>query len=104
MRIIKRYLNRKLYDTELSKYVSLDHVLKLAVLGKDFAVLNNKTGEDLTASTLFTAMANVMQNSTDTESVLNIIKSNLHLFSPQSPLSGSEVLEVNRPLGAELEK
>ena len=50
--IIKKYANRRLYDTSASKYVTLDHLSELVRGGKDFKVLDAKSGEDLTRSVL----------------------------------------------------
>ncbi len=50
-RVIKRYGNRKLYDTETSRYVTLDGVADLVRAGEDVRVVDNDTGEDLTAVT-----------------------------------------------------
>jgi polyhydroxyalkanoate synthesis repressor PhaR len=52
MRIIKKYPNRRLYDTEISKYITLDDVKKLVLDGVDFSVKDVKTEEDLTRSIL----------------------------------------------------
>ena len=51
-RIVKRYENRKLYDTEDRRYISLMDIAKLIRQGIDIKVVDNKTGDDLTAQTL----------------------------------------------------
>jgi polyhydroxyalkanoate synthesis repressor PhaR len=51
-RRIKRYDNRKLYDTESSEYVSLDDIAELVRSGETVEVVDNASGEDLTAQTL----------------------------------------------------
>jgi polyhydroxyalkanoate synthesis repressor PhaR len=51
-RIIKRYQNRKLYDTEASAYVTLDDIAGLIKQGEDVKVVDNKTKKDLTSLTL----------------------------------------------------
>lgn len=51
-RRIKRYDNRKLYDTESSEYVSLSDIAELVRRGETVEVVDNATGEDLTAQTL----------------------------------------------------
>jgi len=51
-RIIKKYPNRRLYDTEDSKYITLDDVRKLVLSGVDFIVKDVKTEEDLTRNIL----------------------------------------------------
>ncbi|MDB4954516.1 MAG: accumulation regulator DNA-binding protein [Myxococcales bacterium] len=51
-RIIKRYANRKLYDTEHSRYVTLDQISEMIRKGDDVKIVDNKTKEDLTTVTL----------------------------------------------------
>jgi polyhydroxyalkanoate synthesis repressor PhaR len=50
--LIKRYPNRKLYDTEARQYITLDIVADLIRRGHEVAVLDHVTGHDLTAVTL----------------------------------------------------
>jgi polyhydroxyalkanoate synthesis repressor PhaR len=52
LRIIKKYPNRRLYDTTSSAYITLAEVKQLVVDGKPFAVRDAKTSEDLTRSIL----------------------------------------------------
>lgn len=52
MRLIKRYSNRKLYDTQEKRYVSLGHVATLIRAGEEVQILDHQSGEDLTAATL----------------------------------------------------
>ena len=49
--LIKRYGNRKLYDTRASAYITLDGIAELVRQGKDLRVIDNDSGEDLTAVT-----------------------------------------------------
>ncbi len=51
-RIIKRYENRKLYDTEDRQYVSFDDIAALVRQGVDVQVVDNTTGDDITTQTL----------------------------------------------------
>ncbi len=51
-RLIKRYESRKLYDTEESRYVSLDELAEWIRGGADVQVVDNSTGADVTAQTL----------------------------------------------------
>ncbi|MFC7291604.1 polyhydroxyalkanoate synthesis repressor PhaR [Hirschia litorea] len=50
--IIKKYANRRLYDTNASAYVTLEHLARLVREKRDFIVQDAKTGEDLTRSVL----------------------------------------------------
>ena len=49
---IKKYANRRLYNTATSCYVTLDYLAQLVKAGADFAVYDAKTGEDITRSVL----------------------------------------------------
>ena len=51
-RIIKKYPNRRLYDTSESKYVTLSDVRKLVLEDVPFCVIDKKSGEDITRSIL----------------------------------------------------
>lgn len=51
-KIIKRYQNRKLYDTHESSYVTLDEIAKMIRNGEELKVIDNKTKNDITAATL----------------------------------------------------
>ncbi len=51
-RVIKRYPNRKLYDTEQSCYVTLDEIASMVKAGVDVRIIDNKTNEDITSVTL----------------------------------------------------
>ena len=51
-RIIKKYPNRRLYDTETSTYITLAEVKELVLQYKEFQVQDAKSGEDLTRSIL----------------------------------------------------
>ena len=51
-KIVKRYANRKLYDTERSCYVTLDDIAVMIRSGEEVTVVDNKSGEDLTSVTL----------------------------------------------------
>tara|TARA_B100002051_G_scaffold271625_1_gene306700 strand:- start:1054 stop:1719 length:666 start_codon:yes stop_codon:yes gene_type:complete len=49
---IKKYANRRLYNTATSSYVTLDHLAQMVKNGIDFVVFDAKTGEDITRSVL----------------------------------------------------
>ena len=50
-RVIKRYTNRKLYDTDQSRYVTLDDIARLIRENEEVRVIDNETQDDLTAVT-----------------------------------------------------
>ena len=57
MRLIKRYPNRKLYDTQEKRYIPLGQVAVLIRAGEEVQILDHRSGEDLTA----TALARILQ-------------------------------------------
>ncbi|RME16019.1 MAG: regulator for granula-associated protein [Bdellovibrio sp.] len=52
IKVIKRYQNRKLYDTQQSCYVTLDDIAKMIRSSEEVMVIDNKTKNDITAATL----------------------------------------------------
>jgi polyhydroxyalkanoate synthesis repressor PhaR len=51
-RIVKKYGNRRLYDTRESRYITLDELMELFVSDRELRVVDAATGEDLTERTL----------------------------------------------------
>ena len=52
VRVIKKYPNRRLYDTEISSYITIEDVRQLIDDGEDFEVRDAKTADDLTRTVL----------------------------------------------------
>jgi polyhydroxyalkanoate synthesis repressor PhaR len=50
--VVKKYANRRLYNTESSSYVTLEDLAGMVRLGRDFVVFDAKSGEDITRSVL----------------------------------------------------
>ena len=57
VRIIKKYPNRRLYDTEISSYVTLEDVRQLIIEGESFEVRDARSGKDLTRAVLLQILA-----------------------------------------------
>ena len=51
-KVIKRYTNRKLYDTVESRYVTLDEIAEMIKAGAEVKIIDNRTKDDLTSVTL----------------------------------------------------
>ena len=51
-KVIKRYQNRKLYDTDASCYVTLDEIAEMIQQGEEVTVVDNRNQKDITAATL----------------------------------------------------
>ncbi len=52
LRVIKKYPNRRLYDTEISRYITLDEIRQLVIDGVEFEVQDSRDGNDITRSIL----------------------------------------------------
>ncbi len=57
MEKIKKYANRKLYDTKNKRYITLDQISDLIKAGKKISVVDNKTRKDITFSTISQILA-----------------------------------------------
>jgi polyhydroxyalkanoate synthesis repressor PhaR len=62
VRVIKKYPNRRLYDTEISSYITIEDVRQLIIEGVEFEVRDAKTGDDLTRQVLLQIIAEHEQN------------------------------------------
>jgi len=60
-RIIRKYANRRLYDTQASRHVTLADLRELVVAGEKLKVVDDKSGEDLTRSVLLQIIADQEQ-------------------------------------------
>ena len=67
-RVIKKYPNRRLYDTEISSYITIEDVRQLVVEGEEFEVRDARTGEDLTRCVMLQIIA---EHEQDDEPVLS---------------------------------
>ncbi|HZO11924.1 MAG TPA: polyhydroxyalkanoate synthesis regulator DNA-binding domain-containing protein [Polyangiaceae bacterium] len=61
-RVIKRYSNRKLYDTRDSRYVTLQQIGEMVRQGEDVQIIDNKTKEDKTEVTLALILSEDLKN------------------------------------------
>ncbi len=74
VRKIKKYANRKYYDTIEKRYVSLDKLSELIKAGDDILIEENETGEDITAQTLAQILAREDNNGTQSGNLLQLIR------------------------------
>lgn len=71
---IKRYPNRRLYDTSQSCYVNLNYIRELVIANQDFEIVDSKTSEDKTRSILVQIISE--EETSDRQSLLtnNLLK------------------------------
>ena len=63
IRVIKKYPNRRLYDTVESRYITLDDVRRLVVEGVEFNVIDKRSQQDITRPVLLQVIAELEQRS-----------------------------------------
>ena len=68
--LIKRYANRKLYNTESSKYITLKGISELVREGKDICVIDNETGDEITPIILSQILVDDQKQNRDSESAV----------------------------------
>lgn len=84
VRIIKRYQNRKLYDTHQSCYVTLEEIAQIIREGHEIQVIDNKTKNDITYTTQIQLPFDQEKKSTkagDTELLKRVIRSTEGTFT-----------------------
>lgn len=78
-KVVKRYANRKLYDTETSQYVTLTQVQDFVKSGREVMVIDNASKRDITAKTLLASLIETESEREDlsTSEVVALIKKGL---------------------------
>lgn len=74
MRLIKRYKNRRLYDTERKQVVTLDELGEYLHDGVKFVVIDNSSGKDITLTTLTAALGDQLKREEKSKNYVHIIK------------------------------
>ena len=104
IRLIKRYESRKLYDTEESRYVSLDDIAAWVRTGQEVRVVDNGSSEDVTAQTLTQII--LEEGKKGTSSIPSELLHDLVRFGERAVNSGVEQLQhgVDRVLKASMDR
>ncbi len=89
-RTIKRYANRKLYDTRDSRYVTLDHIAAMVRAGDDVRVVDNTTRADLTTATLAQIIFEEEKKTPrlSVAGLRKIIQGGMPAVAPATPMAG----------------
>jgi polyhydroxyalkanoate synthesis repressor PhaR len=77
---IKKYANRRLYDTESSSYITLDRLAELVREGREFEVVDAKTGEDITRQVLTQIIVDEEARGGSTMLPVNFLKQIIGLY------------------------
>jgi polyhydroxyalkanoate synthesis repressor PhaR len=77
---IKKYANRRLYDTESSAYITLDRLAQMVREGREFEVVDAKSGEDITRQVLTQIIVDEESRGGTTMLPLNFLKQLIGLY------------------------
>jgi len=91
--VIKKYPNRRLYDTSKSQYVNLETIRELVMQHKDFKVIDSKTEDDLTKSILLQIISD--QEASDQQAILTqtVLKQLIRFYGSDKQLFMRQYLE-----------
>ena len=78
--VIKKYANRRLYDTESSTYITLDRLAHMVREGREFEVVDAKTGEDITRQVLTQIIVDEEARGGETMLPINFLKQLIGLY------------------------
>lgn len=87
MKLIHKYSNRRMYDTEESRVVTLEDISKLIRDDIDFKVIDKTTGEDITSNVLLQTLLKIDQNDTGDTKIKNVILKTLIKEYIEKPFS-----------------
>lgn len=105
MRVIRKYANRRLYDTQQSRYVTLEDLRHLIIEEEPFKVEDAKSGEDLTRTILLSIIIEQEQADSEAEVFSNDLLAQLiRVYDMTSPLPLSRYLEQGTQLMLEQQK
>ncbi|MGO2131350.1 MAG: polyhydroxyalkanoate synthesis repressor PhaR [Halomonas sp.] len=105
MRVIRKYANRRLYDTEQSRYVTLEDLRELVLDDIAFRVEDAKSGEDLTRTILLTIIIEQEQIGGDAEVFSNdLLAQFIRVYDMAKPLPLARYLEQGTKLMMEQQK
>lgn len=94
MRVIRKYANRRLYDTEQSRYVTLEDLRGLILDEVPFRVEDAKSGEDLTRTILLSIIIEQEQADSDAEVFSNdLLQQLIRVYAMSQPLPLARYLE-----------
>ncbi|PMR76669.1 polyhydroxyalkanoate synthesis repressor PhaR [Billgrantia endophytica] len=105
MRVIRKYANRRLYDTQQSRYVTLEDLRRLILDEEPFRVEDAKSGEDLTRTILLSIIIEQEQADGESEVFSNdLLAQFIRVYDMAQPLPLARYLEQGTQLMLEQQK
>jgi polyhydroxyalkanoate synthesis repressor PhaR len=93
--VIKKYANRRLYNTETSSYITLDLLSQMTREGREFVVVDAKTGEDITHSVLTQIIMEEEQRGGETMLPVNFLRQLISLYGNSMQSMVPQYLEAS---------
>ncbi len=103
-KLIRKYVNRRLYDTTQSRYVNLDELRELIIAGDNIKVMEQATQEDITTTVLLQILEDSQRTASQLlkpEFLANIIRLSYGNYDPELPehltsaVSGTKIASAN---------
>ena len=91
---IKKYANRRLYDTESSTYITLDRLAQMVREGREFEVVDAKSGEDITRQVLTQIIVDEEARGGETMLPINFLKQLIGLYGNSMQTMVPQYLEA----------
>ncbi len=105
VRVIRKYANRRLYDTQQSRYVTLEDLRRLILDDEPFRVEDAKSGEDLTRTILLSIIIEQEQADSSAEVFSNdLLTQMIRIYAMSQPLPLARYLEQGTQLMLEQQK
>lgn len=97
IRVIKKYPNRRLYDTAISRYITLEEIRQLVIDNRTFQVVDKRTGNDITRSILLQVIAEQEQGG-DPIFETDLLKHIIRFYGDPMQTSISRYLDLSMQL------
>ena len=93
MKLLKKYPNRRIYDTSTSRFITVDDVRQMVLNYEPFEVVDTKTGENLTRSTLLQIITDMEGNGRDSPLTNKVLEELIRFYGDSATTVVSGYLE-----------
>lgn len=93
MKLLKKYPNRRIYDTTTSRFITIDDVRQMVLNYDSFKVVDTKTGDDLTRGTLLQVITEMEGNGRDSPLTNKVLEELIRFYGDTSTAVVSGYLE-----------
>ena len=93
-RVIKKYPNRRLYATEISRYITLEEIRQLVIKGEEFQVIDKRTGREITRTILLQVISE-QEEGGDPIFTTNVLRNIIRFYGDTMQSVMSSYLELS---------